>query len=163
MSIVTTTVVLPARLAPGDSRRLLSMWRASVTSWFLAALRALAFLSVRDLMRSVDRTLGRSLLARSSRRPLTEVLTERGSPRQPADAWTINRKRLAPLPIADGRATAFNGMRALGAHDNLTSPSADCVESPTIRMRADSDEARVIDQRGASRDARRDLGGRRAG
>ena len=163
MSIVTTSVALTAHAAPGDSWRLVSILRALVASVFLAALRTLALLPVRDLVMSVDRTLVRSLLTRIRRMPLTEAWMAYCRTRQPDDAWTIIRNRWAPSPTADGRADTPRGARVLGIHDNLTSPSLAFAESPAKRQCPDTDEKRVIDQRHGARDAHSDPGGRRAG
>ena len=76
ISLVTTTVVLPARLAFRDSTRYTSQL-CTVAAIFVSLLRALAPSPVYDLVQSVDRMSIRSLLARFR------------NARQPDSTWTI--------------------------------------------------------------------------
>jgi hypothetical protein len=135
-------------LAPGDSARLARRWR-----WLLAIVvslvPALVLDPVRNLILSIDRMSIRSLLKRI-RRPL-----------QPEPMWTINRMRMDLTSSANPREHAPRSALALEYVDKPMSRAPDLVESPRPRIRAEHDEKRVIDQRVAARNARRDHGGRR--
>jgi hypothetical protein len=116
-----------------------------------ATVMSLLWALVRDpvfgLVRSVDRMSIRSLLVR-----LREAL-------QPDATWTINWIGDAPTPFADMRVTPHQRHYPLGSKPMSRAPAV--VESPTPRISAQHDETRAIDQCGATRNARRDSGGRR--
>jgi hypothetical protein len=120
-----------------------------VAAIFARLLRVLALDPVRDLVRSVDRMPIRSLLQL--------VVREL----QPDFAWTINRERWAPNSNAEG-VGRMERSRTLGSNEHTLSRAPHVAESPTRRISATYDETRIIDQCGATRDARRDSGGRRA-
>src|SRR4029079_13147001 len=102
ISHVTTTVVLPARLASCDSARLSSPLRLTAAT-VRSRLWALARDSVFDLVRSVDRMSIRSLLVR-----LRQAL-------QPDATWTINWISGAPTPFADMRVNPHQRHYPLGS------------------------------------------------
>jgi hypothetical protein len=148
ISHVTTTVVLPARLAPSDSVRLVSPWRA-LGAILVSLLHALARDPVQDLVRRVDRMSIRWLLTR-----VRNAL-------QPDSTWTINWVGRVQTPYAKKQVNPPRGIHRPGSNDKPPSRAPRVVESPTPRIRAEHDETRTIDQRGAARDAGRDSGGRR--
>src|SRR5690349_23685376 len=123
-------------------------------------LGVLALDPVRDLLKSVDRTPIRSLLKLG--RLVLSGENQAANPELQTDlAWTISRPRWAPTPTANGRAGRSHRVRALGNNELTLSRAPHVAESPTRRTSATRDETRAIDQRGATRDARRDSGGRR--